>query len=174
MIVKNIQLDFFRNYVHLDADFSPEINVIYGENAQGKTNLLEAVSYLSGAGSHRARYDKELIRFGVDSAFIKADVFSRERDFTLEVELNRAARRKISSNGVKLKSASELSGILHTVLFCPEDLYLIREGAAERRRFLDSCYQPLCAAARKTQIWNCKKTIAYRKRRFLLWQKNWN
>lgn len=171
MIVKNIQLDFFRNYVHLDADFSPEINVIYGENAQGKTNLLEAVSYLSGAGSHRARYDKELIRFGVDSAFIMADVFSRERDFTLEVELNRAARRKISSNGVKLKSASELSGILHTVLFCPEDLYLIREGAAERRRFLDSCIcqlRPRYAAA----LAEYKKLYEHKTRILRDWEEN--
>ena len=112
MIVHSIALDFFRNYVHLDARFSPEVNVIYGENAQGKTNLLEAVAYLSTASSHRARYDRELIQFGVDHAFVKA---------------------------VRLKSAGELSGVLNTVLFCPENLYLIREGAATRRRFLDGC-----------------------------------
>ena len=139
MIVKRIQLDFFRNYTHLDAAFSPEINVIYGENAQGKTNLLEAVAYLSAARSHRARYDRELIQFDIDSAFVKAEVFSRERDFTLELELRRNARRQIFSNGVRLKTAGELSGIVNTVLFCPEDLYLIREGAASRRRFLDDC-----------------------------------
>lgn len=137
MIVKGIQLDFFRNYVNLNAQFSPEINVIYGENAQGKTNLLEAVAYLSAAKSHRARYDRELIQFGVDSAFIKAEIFSRERDFTLEINLHRNARRQIFSNGVRLKTAGELAGIVHTVLFCPEDLYLIREGAVVRRRFLD-------------------------------------
>lgn len=150
MIVKSIQLDFFRNYMHLDAQFSPEVNVIYGENAQGKTNLLEAVAYLSSASSHRARYDRELIQFGVDRAFIKAEVFSRERDFTLEIELNRAARRRICSNGVRMKTAGELSGVVHTVLFCPEDLYLIREGAVARRRFLDSCIcqlRPRYAAA---------------------------
>lgn len=76
MIVKSIQLDFFRNYMNLNAQFSPEINVIYGENAQGKTNLLEAVAYLSAAKSHRSRYDRELIQFGIDSAFLKAEVFS--------------------------------------------------------------------------------------------------
>ncbi len=150
MIVKSIQLDFFRNYVHLDARFSPEVNVIYGENAQGKTNLLEAVAYLSAASSHRARYDRELIQFGVDRAFLKAEVFSRERDFTLEIELNRNARRRICSNGVRLKAAGELAGIVNTVLFCPEDLYLIRDGAVVRRRFLDSCIcqlRPKYAAA---------------------------
>ncbi len=137
MRVDAIELDFYRNYLHLEARFSPASNVIYGENAQGKTNLLEAVAYLSTASSHRARYDRELIQFGVDHAFLKAQVQSRDRDFTLEASLHRGARRQLTSNGVKLKSAGELSGILNTVLFCPEDLSLIRDGAAARRRFLD-------------------------------------
>ncbi|WP_186566794.1 DNA replication/repair protein RecF [Lawsonibacter celer] len=150
MIVRAIALDFFRNYLHLEAAFDPRINVIYGENAQGKTNLLEAVAYLSTASSHRARYDRELIQFGVDSAFVKAEVFSRQRDFTLEARLSRGQRRQLYSNGVRLKTAGELSGVLNTVLFCPEDLYLIREGAAVRRRFLDECIcqlRPKYAAA---------------------------
>ncbi|MEG1857203.1 MAG: DNA replication/repair protein RecF [Pseudoflavonifractor sp.] len=139
MIIKSVELDYFRNYLHLEAAFSPSINVIYGENAQGKTNLLEAIAYLSTASSHRARYDRELIGLGIDNGFIKAEVISRDRDFTLEVRLARNARRQLFSNGVKLKTAGELSGILNTVLFCPEDLNLIREGAAARRRFLDDC-----------------------------------
>lgn len=150
MIVKGLELDFFRNYVHLECTFSPTVNVIWGENAQGKTNLLEALSYLSTASSHRARYDRELIRFGVDNAFLKAELVSRERDFTLEARLSRNARRQLFSNGVRLKTAGELSGILNTILFCPEDLNLIRAGAAERRRFLDECIcqlRPRYAAA---------------------------
>lgn len=150
MIVRSVSLDFFRNYLHLEAQFDPGVNVIYGENAQGKTNLLEAVAYLSAARSHRARYDRELIQFGVDHAFIKAELLSRERDFTLEARLSRGARRQLWSNGVKLKTAGELAGILNTVLFCPEDLSLIRAGAAERRRFLDDCIcqlRPRYAAA---------------------------
>ena len=139
MIVKSVTLDFFRNYLHLEAAFSPGVNVIWGENAQGKTNLLEAIAYLSAAASHRARYDRELIQMGVDHAFVKGEVFSRQRDFTLEARLSRSARRQLFSNGVRLKTAGELAGILNTVLFCPEDLWLIREGAAVRRRFLDSC-----------------------------------
>ena len=105
MIVKRITLDFFRNYLHLECAFSPATNVIYGENAQGKTNLLEAVAYLSTASSHRARYDRELIQLGVDSAWIQAEVFAREREFTLEARLSRGTRRQLSSNGVRLKSA---------------------------------------------------------------------
>lgn len=150
MIVKKIELDFFRNYLHMDAAFSPELNVICGENAQGKTNLLEAVAYLSTASSHRARYDRELIQFGVDNAFVKGEIMSRDRDFTLEARLSRNSRKQLFSNGVRLKTAGELAGVLNTVLFCPEDLYLIREGAAERRRFLDGCIcqlRPRYAAA---------------------------
>ena len=150
MIVKKISLDFFRNYVHLDAEFHPRVNVIVGENAQGKTNLLEAVAYLSSVSSHRARYDREMIQLGVDSAFIRGEIFSRERDYTLEANLFRGARRQLYSNGVRLKTADELSGLLNTVLFCPEDLYLIKEGAAARRRFLDDCIcqlRPRYAAA---------------------------
>ena len=138
MRIDGLSLDFFRNYVHLDAAFDPNINVIYGDNAQGKTNLLEAVAYLSGV-SHRARYDRELIQFGVDHAFLKGNVFARDREFLLEAELHRGARRVLRSNGVKLKNGGELSGIFQSVLFCPEDLYLIREGAAARRGFLDDC-----------------------------------
>ena len=137
MIVKALELDCFRNYVHLEAAFDPRVNLIYGDNAQGKTNLLEAVAYLSSARSHRARYDRELIQMGIDSAFLKGEVESRGRDFTLEARLFRGRGRQLFSNGVRLKAAGELSGILTTVLFCPEDLYLIREGGAARRKFLD-------------------------------------
>ena len=139
MIFKRLELDFFRSYAHLEADFDPRVNLIYGDNAQGKTNLLEAVAYLSAARSHRARYDREMIMLGVDSAFVKGEVFSRDRNFTLEARLYRGRGRQLYSNGVKLKTAGELCGLLRTVLFCPEDLYLIREGAEVRRRFLDSC-----------------------------------
>ncbi len=137
MIVKRLELDFFRNYPHLEAEFDPRVNLIYGDNAQGKTNLLEAVAYLSAARSHRARYDREMIMLDVDTAFVKGEVFSRDRDFTLEARLLRGRGRQLWSNGVRLKTAGELAGILNTVLFCPEDLSLIRAGSEERRRFLD-------------------------------------
>ncbi len=137
MIVTGLELDFFRNYTHLEAEFDSRVNLIYGDNAQGKTNLLEAIAYLSAARSHRARYDREMIMLDVNSAFIKGGVFSRDRNFTLEAKLFRGRGRQLFSNGVKLKTAGELAGILNTVLFCPEDLSLIRAGAAERRKFLD-------------------------------------
>lgn len=143
MIVRSMELTGFRNYTSLKTGFASGTNVIYGENAQGKTNLLEAIGYLSSAHSHRARYDRELIQFNQDSALLKAELFSRNRTFLLEAKLIRGGRRQLFSNGVRLKTTAELSGVLNTVLFCPEDLYLIREGAAARRRFLDDCISQL-------------------------------
>ena len=139
MTVKDLTLDFFRNYLHLEVQFSPGVNVIYGDNAQGKTNLLEAISYLSCARSHRARYDRELLQFGVGHAFVQGTVESGGRDYVLEARLAAGQRRQLLRNGVKLQSASELSEVLRTVLFCPEDLNLIKAGGVQRRRFLDDC-----------------------------------
>ena len=137
MRIDSISLDGFRNYEDFSVDFVPGVNVICGENAQGKTNLLEAIGFLSGAKSHRARGDKELISFHRDRGTITAQVESRDRAFLIEAQLFRGVRRKLFVNHVKLKTAGELSGILQTVLFCPEDLALIKSGAAERRSFLD-------------------------------------
>ena len=137
MKLRRIALDGFRNYTDFTTDFSPGVNVIWGENAHGKTNLLEAIGFLSGARSHRARGDKELISFHRDQGTITAEVTSRGRDFLLEVQLFRGARRRLFVNHVKCKTAAELGGIVQTVLFCPEDLALIKAGATERRSFLD-------------------------------------
>ena len=150
MIVRSLCLEAFRNYHRLETEFSPQVNVIWGDNAQGKTNLLEAVAYLSTARSHRARFDRELIGFDAPEAQIQGVVEARDRTFSLQAKLRRGYRRQLSSNGVSLKTAAELSGILTTVLFCPEDLSLVRAGAAERRRFLDDCIcqlRPRYAAA---------------------------
>lgn len=139
MRVDAITLDFWRNYPHTELSFAPGVNVFYGDNAQGKTNLLEAIAYLSCAKSHRARYDRELICHGVDHAFIQSEVWNGRRQVTLEAKLQRQGRRQLLANGVRLKTAAELSESLKTVLFCPEDLFLVKAGAAERRRFFDEC-----------------------------------
>lgn len=137
MRVKTLKLSGFRNYETFSTSFSPGLNRIWGENAQGKTNLLEAVAYLSGAKSHRAHGDKELIGFSHQEAAITAEVESRGRDFLIQAQLLRGGRRKLSLNHVKLKTAGELAGVFQTVLFCPEDLALIKAGAVQRRAFLD-------------------------------------
>lgn len=141
MQINELTLVNFRNYAGQTLSFAPDVNVVVGENAQGKTNLLEAVVYLSCARSNRARSDRELIRFGETEASLRGAIFSRERDFTVETRLFAGKRRQIKINQVPAKRASDLSGVLGTVFFCPEDLTLIRDGAAARRRFMD---QSLC------------------------------
>ncbi|MEG1999820.1 MAG: DNA replication/repair protein RecF [Evtepia sp.] len=138
MNVTSLSLTGFRNYDHFSAAFSPGRNLICGDNAQGKTNLLEAIAFLSGAKSHRTRTERELIGFSQSEALISAQIENRDRDFLVEITLSKHARRKLLVNHVRLKTASALSDVIHTVLFCPEDLALLRDGAAVRRRFLDT------------------------------------
>lgn len=150
MRIDGLTLENFRNYDHAALTFDRRCNVIFGANAQGKTNLLEALVYLSCGKSPRARSDKEMIRFDAPAARLQAQVRARERDFRVEVELYRDKRRKLSVNKVAAKNASALSEVYHTVFFCPDDLYLIREGASERRRFMDTALcqlRPRYAAA---------------------------
>ena len=137
MRINRIALNGFRNYDFETADFSPGTNVIYGENAQGKTNLLESVYMLAMGRSLRTRFDRELIGFGCDSAEILADVVSHEREQTVRILLRSGVRKQITVNSVK-KTASELGETLNVVLFCPDDLNLIKEGAAARRRLMDN------------------------------------
>jgi len=137
MKIKELVLEGFRNYERAELVFDGGCNVIYGENAQGKTNLLEAIAYMSCGKSPRTHTDRDLIGFEKEGAVLRGLIESRERDFRTEITLQRGKRRKITVNGVAAKSAAELSDVLHTVFFSPEDLYLIREGAAARRRFMD-------------------------------------
>lgn len=150
MIVHSMELEHWRSYAQVKASFAPDINVITGDNAQGKTNLLEAIAYLSACRSHRARTEGELIRIGENRAVVRGALSARNREFLMEVRMGRGIRRQMFSNGVRLKNVGEMSGILKTVLFCPEDLNLIRAGAVERRRFLDDAIcqlRPRYAAA---------------------------
>ena len=134
----NIELRNFRNYEHVNLDFDPGVNLIVGDNAQGKTNLLEAISYLGSGKSFRAMKQAEMVRFGADFADIEGKVFAQERDQTLRwVLFNGSRPRQIYRNGAKKKTAGEIAGVLPTVLFCPEDLMVLKTGAAQRRRLGD-------------------------------------
>ena len=137
MRINELTLEGFRNYDTARLTFDGDCNVIYGENAQGKTNLLEAIVYLSCGKSPRAHSDRELIGFDRDYARLNGLIYSRDRDFKTEITLQRGRRRKMTVNGVTAKNGAALSDVLHTVFFAPEDLFLIREGAAARRRFMD-------------------------------------
>lgn len=138
MKLDKITLRDFRNYKEASLEFDSGVNLIVGDNAQGKTNLVEAIAYLGSGKSFRAQRTAEMVRFGADFADIEAQVFSQEREQSLRWVLFPTARaRQIWRNGARKRSASELAGILPTVLFCPEDLMVLKAGAAARRRLGD-------------------------------------
>ena len=138
MRLLRLSLTGFRNYESFSCDFAPGVNLILGQNAQGKTNLLEAVGYLSAGFAFRTRKEAELIRFGADFAELSAQVWSYDREQSLRAVLFAGRRpRQLFLNEVKKPSWEDLGGVLHTVLFCPEDLLVLKKGAAERRRLLN-------------------------------------
>ena len=139
MRIDRLQLQDFRNYARLDASFVPGVNLILGDNAQGKTNLLEAISYLSTGHGFRTRRESELLRFGAEFADLEAEIFSQERQQTVRAVLFAGRRpRQLYLGGVKQKSFAKFQGLLTTVLFCPEDLLVLKTGAAQRRKLLDN------------------------------------
>ena len=142
MNLNNILLQDFRNYHQLQLDFDPGVNLIVGDNAQGKTNLLEAIAYLGSGKAFRTQKTAELVRLHADVAQIAGEVYSQERVQSLRWILYPAARpRQLFRNGVKKKTAADISGVLQTVLFCPEDLMILKGGASARRKLGD---QALC------------------------------
>ena len=138
MNLTEIELRNFRNYEHVKLSFDPGVNLIVGDNAQGKTNLLEAISYLGSGKSFRAMKTNEMVRFGADFADMEGQVFAQDRNQSLRwVLFNGSRPRQIYRNGAKKKTAGEIAGVLPTVLFCPEDLMVLKTGAAQRRRLGD-------------------------------------
>lgn len=138
MKLNELNLHNFRNYEELELSFDPGVNLIVGKNAQGKTNLLEAIAYAGSGKSFRAQKTGEMVRFGADFGDIQAEVLAQERNQSLRWVLFSGGRpRQIWRNGAKKKSAAEVMGALPTVLFCPEDLMVLKTGAAQRRRLGD-------------------------------------
>lgn len=139
MKLQSLQLYDFRNYEAASVSFHPGVNLIVGENAQGKTNLLEAVFYLSTGKSFRTARNQELIRFDAEFADLNCSLFSGGREQSLRAVLFSGRKpRQLYIGGVKQRSAAGLSGVLTTVLFCPDDLLLLKNGSAGRRRILDT------------------------------------
>lgn len=137
MILKSIALKNFRNYSDLYLEFDQGTNILYGDNAQGKTNVLEAV-YVSGTTrSHKGSKDKELIQFGQDEAHIQTIVEKGGLDYQIDMHIKKNRSKGIAINKIPIKKASELFGILNIVFFSPEDLNIIKNGPSERRHFLD-------------------------------------
>ena len=143
MRLESLQLRDFRNYGEISLNFEPGVNLIVGKNAQGKTNLLESIGYLGSGKSFRAQRTGELIRFGADFSEITGTVFSQQRQQSIRWLLFSGSRpRQVWRNGAKKKTAADIAGVLPSVLFCPEDLMVLKAGAAPRRRLGD---QGLCS-----------------------------
>ena len=138
MNLTELYLRSFRNYEELELTLDPGVNLIVGDNAQGKTNLLESIFYLGSGKSFRAQKNSEMIRFSSDFGEIQGKIFSQEREQTIRWLLFKSSKpRQLYRNGAKKKTASEISGVLPTVLFCPEDLMVLKTGASQRRRMGD-------------------------------------
>jgi DNA replication and repair protein RecF len=138
MTVKTLRLRNFRNYRELSVDFSEKLNILYGENAQGKTNILEAIFLCSTGRSHRTQKDVEMIRFGENSAVVSIELERKDYGiFNIEIEIKRSGRKGILVNGVPQRRAGDLLGRLNCAMFSPEDLGIIKDEPQIRRRFLD-------------------------------------
>ncbi len=137
MIIKSLELQNFRNYRDLKIDFSSGTNILYGLNAQGKTNILEAIYLCATTKSHKNSKDKEMICFGEEEAHIRTLIFKDDMEEKIDMHLRSSKSKGIAINNQKIKKAAELLGLLNVVLFSPEDLGIIKNGPSERRRFID-------------------------------------
>ena len=137
MLITNLNLNNYRSYTTLDLSLDPGVSIFVGKNGEGKTNIAEAVLYLTFLSSHRASGNTPLIKLGNQSAFIRAKVKYLEREILVELEINanKANRAKVNQNQVR--SQKEIFGIVQTIYFSPEDLDIVRGDPSERRRFID-------------------------------------
>ena len=137
MIIQSLKLKNFRNYELLNLTFHPVTNIFHGDNAQGKTNILEAV-YLAGTTkSHRGTKDRDMISFGEEESHIEVKVLKNGVPFRIDIHLKKNSPKGAAINRMPVKRASELFGIINLVFFSPEDLNIIKNGPAQRRRFMD-------------------------------------
>ena len=137
MKILTLQLNQFRNYRNLELEFDPGTNLFYGDNAQGKTNILESIYLCGTTRSHKGARDREMIRFESEDAHIRMEMEKADTEYRLDMHLKKNGAKGIAVNGVPVRKASELVGIGNFIFFSPEDLNLIKSGPVQRRRFLD-------------------------------------
>ena len=159
MHITRIQLTNFRNYTSLELAPCEGVTVLVGDNAQGKTNALEAV-YLTCTGrSHRTRQDRELVKWGEPFCSVHVDALRRDGSHDVEITIPETGRRKLKIAGQEVSRSGELMGHVTGVLFSPEDLRTVKDGPAERRRFVDMALAQLrpayavCLAQSCRMIW---------------------
>lgn len=137
MYVESVQLKNFRNYESLEITFDRGTNIFYGDNAQGKTNILESLYLCGTTKSHKGSKDREIIRFEEDDAHIRMMVKRNGSSYKIDMHLRKNKTKGVAINGLPIKKAAELFGVINFVFFSPEDLNIIKNGPGERRRFLD-------------------------------------
>lgn len=137
MIIKSLELADFRNYETLNINFDKGTNILYGDNAQGKTNILEAIYVSATTKSHKGSKDKEIVNFNKEEAHIRTYLEKEDVEYRVDMHLRKNKSKGIAIDGHKIKKAADLLGLLNVVFFSPEDLAIIKNGPSERRRFAD-------------------------------------
>lgn len=137
MIIRSLELSNFRNYEKLNINFSPNVTILYGDNAQGKTNVLEALYVASTTKSQKGSKDKEMIRFNESEAHIRMTVEDDGIERRIDMHLKNSKSKGVAIDGIPIRKASELYGFMNIISFSPDDLCIIKEGPSERRRFCD-------------------------------------
>lgn len=137
MIIKSIELSDYRNYDHLFMEFSPGTNILFGDNAQGKTNVLEAIYVSATTKSHKGSKDKDIINFDKEEAHIRTIIEKEKVETRIDMHLRKNKSKGLAIDGQKVKKAADLIGLCNVVFFSPEDLGIIKNGPSERRRFVD-------------------------------------
>ena len=137
MILKSLELSNFRNYNSLSMEFDSGTNILYGDNAQGKTNILEAIFVSATTKSHKSSKDKDIVNFNEEEAHIRTYLEKEGIETRVDMHLRKNKSKGIAIDGVRIKKAAQLLGILNVIFFSPEDLSIIKNGPAERRRFVD-------------------------------------
>lgn len=135
MWIKKIKIKNFRNYNEQEINLEKNINIFYGQNAQGKTNIIEAIFLCSLGKSFRAKKDNEMIKINERNSLIEIEYEKSDRDGKIKIELGN--KKNIYINGIKIKKLSELLGNLNIVIFTPDDISILKGGPENRRKFLD-------------------------------------
>lgn len=137
MHVDSLEVGSFRNYDFAKIDFHSKTNILYGDNAQGKTNILEAIFVCGTTKSHKGSKDKELVRIGQDEAHIRLHLTKKGMTHRVDMHLKKSKGKGIAIDGIPIKRSSELLGLLNVIFFSPEDLRIVKNGPSERRKFID-------------------------------------
>ena len=137
MYIESIELNNYRNYRQVKVEFGKNTNILYGNNAQGKTNILESIYMAATTKSHRGTKDRDIIKIGEDESHIRLFIQKREISHKIDMHLRKNKNKGVAIDGIAIKRAAELYGLLNVIFFSPEDLSIIKNGPAERRRFMD-------------------------------------